>query len=41
MDKFQDKFWQELKSRWDNERERFYDNIVHVEANAYADWTSS
>jgi len=31
----------ELIRRWDSKRELFYDNIVHVEASAYADWTSS
>jgi len=30
---------QELTSRWDSEREHFYDDIVHVEASAYAQWT--
>jgi len=25
--------------RWDSERELFYDDIVHVEASAYAHWT--
>ena len=30
---------QELISRWDSERERFYDDIVHVEDSAYAHWT--
>jgi len=30
---------QELISRGDSERERFYDDIVHVEASAYAHWT--
>jgi len=30
---------QEVIRRWDSERERFYDDIVHVEASAYADWT--
>jgi len=30
---------QELISRWDSEREGFYDDIVHVEASAYAHWT--
>ena len=30
---------QELISRWDSKRERFYDDIVHVEASAYAHWT--
>jgi len=32
---------QELISRWDSERERFYDDISHVEASAYAHWTAS
>ena len=32
-------YQQELISRWDNERERFYDDIVHVEVSAYARWT--
>ena len=36
----QHKIKQELISRWDSERELFY-NIVHVEASAYAHWTSS
>ena len=31
---------QELIRRWDSERELFY-NIAHVEASAYAHWTSS
>jgi len=31
--------WQELISRWDSEHERFYDDIVHVQASAYAHWT--
>jgi len=31
---------QELKKRWDNEREHFYDDIVHVEASANAHWTN-
>ena len=30
---------QELISRWDSQREHFYDDIVHVEASAYAHWT--
>jgi len=30
---------QELIRRWDSKRERFYDNIVHVETSAYAHWT--
>jgi len=30
---------QELIRRWDNERELFYDDIVHAEASAYAHWT--
>jgi len=30
---------QELISRWDSEREHFYDDIVHVVASAYASWT--
>ena len=30
---------QELIRRWDSERELFYDDIVHVEASAYAHWT--
>jgi len=30
---------QELISRWDSERERFYVDIVHIEASAYAHWT--
>jgi len=30
---------QELISRWDSERGRFYDDILHVEASAYAHWT--
>jgi len=29
---------QELIRRWDSERELFYDDIVHVEASAYAHW---
>jgi len=29
-------YQQELISRWDSERERFYDDIVHVEVSAYA-----
>jgi len=33
------RYIQELISRWDNERERFNDDIVHVEASAYAHWT--
>ena len=32
-------YLQELISRWDSEHERFYDDIVHVEASAYAHWT--
>jgi len=28
-----------LIKRWDSERELFYDDIVHVEASAYAHWT--
>jgi len=31
---------QELIKRWDSERELFYNN-AHVEASAYAHWTSS
>ena len=30
---------QELINRWDSEREFFYDDIIHVEASAYAHWT--
>jgi len=30
---------QELISRWDSEREHFYDDIIHLEARAYAHWT--
>ena len=30
---------QELIRRWDSERELLYDDIVHVEASAYAHWT--
>jgi len=30
---------QELISRWKIERERFHDDILHVEASAYAHWT--
>jgi len=30
---------QELIRRWDSERELFYDDIVHVQASAYAHWT--
>jgi len=30
---------QELIRRWKSERELFYDNIVHVEASAYDNWT--
>jgi len=29
---------QELIRRWDSERELFYDDIIHVEASAYAHW---
>ena len=32
---------QELIRRWDSERELFYDNIAHLEASAYAHWSSS
>ena len=35
-----EKYEQELIRRWDSERELFY-NIAHVEASAYAHWTSS
>jgi len=30
---------QELIRRWDSERELFYDDIVHLQASAYAHWT--
>jgi len=30
---------QELTRRWDSERERFYEDIIHVKASAYAHWT--
>jgi len=30
---------QELIRRWDSERELFYDDIVHIQASAYAHWT--
>jgi len=30
---------QELITRWDSERELFYDDIVHMQASAYAHWT--
>jgi len=30
---------QELIRSWDSERELFYDDIIHVEASAYAHWT--
>jgi len=33
------KIIQELTSRWDSERESFYDDIVHVEVSAYTHWT--
>jgi len=33
------KIAKKLIRRWDNERELFYDDIVHVEASAYARWT--
>jgi len=39
MATFKLKLYKKLTRRWDSERELFYDDIVRVEASAYAYWT--